>query len=377
MKIPLTKPAWGKAEERAVVVALRTTSGAGDGPYTQKLVQKLQKLTGCRFAYPTPSCTHGLELILASLGVGPGDEVITPSFTMTSTANCIVLTGAKPIFADIDPVTYCISPLEIEKLVTKRTKAVMVVHYAGMPAAMEQILVIARKYNLFVVEDAAHALGASFRGRPLGTFGIAGAFSFHGTKNVSCGEGGAVVTNDKRLAEKMEIYRANGTNRNAFLRGAVSRYRWVGKGSSYLLSDILTSIVITQLSQIKSIINKRIQIASLYTKTLLPYKKLIQLPVVPSGTVPNWHIYALRFRTKDQCQTFIRQMRASDIEVSTHYVPLHSSPMGKTLGGGKYNLPVTDNVSETLVRLPIYPGLTKTQFKYILTSAQRILEKFQ
>ena len=373
MKIPLNKPYWGKEEERAVARAVRTTIGTGDGPNSALMAQKLAKLLGARFVFPVTSCTHAMDLAIATLGVGPDDEVIVPSFTMTSTANCIVLRGATPVFVDIDSRTYNIDPKDIERAITKRTRGIMVVHYAGMGCDMERIRAIAKKHKLFIVEDAAHAIGASYKGKMLGTWGDAGAFSFHGTKNVACGEGGALVTNDKKLADKIQIFRANGTNRHAFLKGIVSLYHWVGEGTSYFLSDILASVVNTQLNKLQSITKKRKQISSYYTKSFAEFRNVVQLPVVPPGSRPNWHIYALKFRSADARRLFQKKMRAAGIEVSTHYVSLHASPMGRSLGGMRRRLPVTDDVATTLVRLPIYPGLTKKEQAHIVGTARTIL----
>lgn len=373
MRIPLNKPYWGKEEEQAVARAVQTTLGTGDGPNSALMVQKLAKLLHAKFVFPVTSCTHAMDLAIATLGVGAGDEVIVPSFTMTSTANCIVLRGAKPVFVDIDPITFNIDPKDITRAITKRTRGIMVVHYAGMGCEMEKIARIAKKHKLFIVEDAAHAIGASYKGRMLGTWGTAGAFSFHGTKNVACGEGGALVTNDKKLADKIEVFRANGTNRQAFLKGIVPLYHWVGEGTSYFLSDILASVVNTQLDKLRIINNKRKQIASYYTKSFAKFSNVVQLPVVPAGARPNWHIYALKFKTADARREFQKKMRARGIEVSTHYVALHASPMGRSLGGMRRRLPVTDDVASTLVRLPIYPGLTHKEQRYITKTARSIL----
>ncbi|MBI4064997.1 dTDP-4-amino-4,6-dideoxygalactose transaminase [Candidatus Gottesmanbacteria bacterium] len=380
MRIPLAKPFWTKKEENAATHALRYSTGVGDGPYSKKLVSILQKLTKSPFVFPVTSCTHGLELALQSLRgmgrLGDRDEVIIPSFTMSSTANCVVLAGAKPVFADIEKTYYCIDPFDIERKISKRTRGMIIVHYAGMPCQMEEILNIAKKHALFLVEDAAHAIGATYKGKHLGTFGDVGVYSFHGTKNISCGEGGAVLVKDEHLAKYMEIYRANGTNRNAYIRGEVDKYSWVGKGSSYFLSDILSSIVTTQLHQINKINKLRNQIASFYTKQLSVFEKqgILQLPRVPKDATPNWHIYALKFYNKHHADACIKKMRDKGIEVSRHFVPLHSSRMGKKITTHRSLLPVTDTISRTLVRLPIYPGLRKNELRYISSSIQNILE---
>lgn len=377
MYIPLTKPYWGKEEEKAVIAALRTGMGTGDGPYSRKLSKKLKELTGSKYAYPVTSCTHGLELGLAALGLKIGDEVILPSFTMTSTANCVVLRGATPVFADIDDRSYNIDPQDLERIITKKTRGIIVVHYAGMPCRMEEISALAKKHKLFVVEDAAHAIGAKYRGKALGAWGDVGVFSYHGTKNVSCGEGGAVITNNQELAGKMEIYRANGTNRNAFLKGLVDKYSWVGPGSSFFLSDILAGIVCTQLGKLQKIITKRIQIASYYNKIFAPFQKLIQLPIVPVDAFPNWHIYAIRFSQRQLCQMFIDGMRKAEIEVSPHYVPLHTSEAGRKFSRPVRKLPITELVSQTLIRLPIYPGLSKNELGYIARKATSLLNSLR
>lgn len=373
MFIPLTKPFWGKREEKAVVEAIRSFHGSGDGPYTATLVKKVSDLTGSRYILPVTSGTHGLELAMVALELKSGDEVIIPSYTMSSTANCVVLAGGKPVFADIENRTFGIDPTDIQRCITKKTKGIIVVHYAGMPCDIESILAIAKKSKLFVVEDAAHAIGAQYKGKALGTFGDIGVYSFHGTKNISCGEGGAVVTNRKDLADAMEIYRANGTNRKAFLKGEIKKYSWVGKGSSYFLSDILASIMNAQLDQIITINNKRKQIADYFTKHLKQFKTLIDLPRVPRDTKPNWHIYALRFFNPEHRTIFCQMMKQAGIEATSHFVPLHSSLMGKKIGGGKRQLPVTDEVARTLVRLPIYPGLTKKELTYITKTARKAL----
>ncbi|MFC1647264.1 dTDP-4-amino-4,6-dideoxygalactose transaminase [Patescibacteria group bacterium] len=376
MNIPLTKPYWGKKEERAAVEALKSSNGTGSGPYNHKLAKKLSKLTKAKFAISTTSCSHGMELAVSALGAGVGDEVIVPSFTMTSTANAVLASGATPVFADIDPTYYNIDPVDIQRKITKKTRGIMIVHYAGMACQMEKILRIAKKYKLWVVEDAAHAIGATYKGKALGLWGDVGVFSFHGTKNVSCGEGGAVITNSKAVSNKMEVVRANGTNRKAFLDGVIEKYSWIEKGSSYYLSDILASILISQIDQIRTINKQRNRIATLYTNKLSKYSKIVQLPLIPKGTVPNWHIYAIKFNNSLDKGVFTSFMKKKGIEALTHYVPLHTSPMGKRLSGGKSaKLAITENVGGSLVRLPIYPGLTARELDYIVKSACIILER--
>ncbi len=364
--IVLHKPYWGKNESNLVVQALKTSDGVGDGIYTKQLVHEIQKITHAKYGFAVPSCTHGLELACRALGIGPGDEVIVPAFTLSSTANCVVLTGARPVFADIDEATYCIDPASISRLITKKTKGIIVVHYAGMPCDMEKIKKIAKQHKLFIIEDAAHCIGSYYKGKMLGTFGDVGVFSFHGTKNVCSGEGGMVVTNNKKLAEKMDIFRANGTNRSAFLDHRVSLYTWVSPGSSFLLSDILAALLLSQMKHLSVISKKRTAIAHTYMKAF-QHIPTLQLPVVPSGAKPNWHIFAVRLETPEKASAFTAFMKAHGITASRHYVPLHTSLMGKRLSGKQFiHLPVAQQVAETLIRLPIYPGLTKKEVSHII-----------
>lgn len=419
MKIPLTRPYWGSEEERAVTQALRSSSAAGDGPWTDKLIQKIKLLTRAKYVYPVTSCTHGLELAMLAIDIKPGDEVVMPSFTMTSTANCVVLRGATPVFADIETETYGLDPFAVEKKITPKTKAIICVHYAGMPCQIEALVKIARRHKLFLVEDAAHSLGASYKNQALGTFADIGVYSLHGTKNISCGEGGIVVTNNHKLAELMAIYRVNGTNRQAFIEGRVAKYSWVAPGSSYLLAEPLAAIAVAQVGKIKQINQMRSQIAKKYTELLSEFVKADRgavlgirflrvikskrlrsinsvnpkdgdsaqkqtprraqghflLPVIPRNTIPNWHIYALKFVSADLAKSFKDALNKKGIAAAFHYVPLHNSPMGKKLGSDRVTLPVTDEVSQALVRLPIYPGLTKKELNYIISSAQKALKQ--
>lgn len=367
--IPLHKPFWGNKEIYSVNQALKKSDGVGDGYYTKKLIEITKKITKASYVYTVPSCTHGLELACRALNIGYGDEVIVPSFTLSSTANCVVLTGARPVFADIDEKTYCIDPTSITRLITKKTKGIIVVHYAGMPCDMEKIKKIAKQHKLFIIEDAAHCIGSYYKKKMLGTIGDIGVFSFHGTKNVCSGEGGMVVTNSKKLADKMEVFRANGTNRNAFLDHRVALYTWVGPGSSFLMSDILAALLIPQMKRLFEIAKKRTAIAHRYIQA---FQKIahITLPMVPMGATPNWHIYAIRFNDAAEASAFTIKMKKHGITVARHYVPLHSSPMGRKISGKRFqHLPVVEHVAETLIRLPIYPSLTEKQQTFIIKTA--------
>ncbi len=379
MHIPLHKPLWGKVAEDAVIRAMRTGVGPADGPYSIQMRKKLQHITGATYALPITNATQAMEVALASLDIHPGDEVIVPSFTLASTATAVMRSGATPVFADIDPQTYCLDPIDIARVITKRTVGIMNVHYAGMAGpSFDALLTLAKQKKLWIVEDAAHCIGSMYKGKSLGTFGVAGAYSFHGTKNVACGEGGAVVTNIKKLAQTMEVFRAIGTDRQAFLQGKVSIYQWIGQGSSYFLSDLLAALTNVQLDQLARINKDRAAIAAAYTKALKPFADLIQLPIVPKGmTRPNWHIYAIKFQTMKAQKHFVQEMRAQHIEVSTHYVPLHTAPMGRQLVKKVRALPVTMDVASTLVRMPIYAGMTGKERSYVIQTTQKILQAMQ
>lgn len=376
MKIPLHKPLWGKKAEQAVIYAMRHGSGTADGPHSAQMREMLQKITRAKFALPVTNCTHAMEIAVACLGVGAGDEVIVPSFTLASTATAVMRSGGIPIFADIDGQTYCLDPVDIERKITKKTVGIITVHYAGMAGEnFDALLRIAKKYKLWVIEDAAHCIGSEYKGKSLGTFGKAGAFSFHGTKNIACGEGGAVVSNSSDLSQKMEVFRAIGTDRAAYLAGKVSIYQWIGEGSSYFLSDILAALTSVQLDQIDTITKERQRIAMIYAGALTPFSGIVQLPIIPKGmTKPNWHIYALKFRDVQTQKEFVLAMRKKGIEVSTHYVPLHESPMGRKISQSRQRLPVTEDVAKTLVRMPIYAGMKDNEIGYVVRTTQQVLK---
>ncbi len=376
MKIPLHKPFWGVKAEAGVIHAMRTGVGTADGPESVLMRKKLIQLTKATYAIPVTSCTHAMEAAVACLGAKKGDEIIVPSFTLASTATAAMVRGATPVFADIDPLHYSLDPRDVMRRITKRTVGIITVHYAGFAGRyFEELMRVAKKAGIWVVEDAAHCIGALYKGKALGTFGVAGALSFHGTKNVAAGEGGSILTNSKKLANAMEIFRSIGTDRMAFLAGKVSAYSWVGEGSSFMLSDILAALVNIQLGQIDKINKDRSHIASEYSKALQSFAGKIQIPMAPEGmTQPNWHIYALKFADTRMREAFVKAMRAKHIEVSTHYMPLHASPMGKRLSGGHIRLPVTEDVAATLVRMPIYAGMTGRELDYVISTARKVLK---
>ena len=302
---------------------------------------RLAALLGVPRVLLTTSCTHALELALLALGVGPGQEVICPSFTFVSTANAILRVGAAPVLADIEESSLGLDPADAERRLSTRTAALLPVHYAGFAAPMDGLLDLARRRGLKVVEDAAQGLGASFRGRPLGTLGDAGCFSFHETKNVTCGEGGALALRDREAAERAEIIREKGTNRAAFLRGEVDKYTWVAEGSSYVLSDVLAAILDAQLDKQERIQERRARIAARYRQGLLRWAEAegVRLPAQSADRSTNDHIFHLIFPSEQARDACLGALRAEGIMATFHYVPLHSSPFGRTLPGTRGDVP--------------------------------------
>ncbi|MEX0681339.1 MAG: dTDP-4-amino-4,6-dideoxygalactose transaminase [Balneolales bacterium] len=357
--IPFHKPYIGKEEERAVKQVLSSGILRGDGPASRNTENLIRKDLGVKYAFLTTSCTHALEIALLSLGLNKGDEVIMPSFTFVSSANAALIGGATPVFADITEDTLNLDPEDVARKITPRTRAIIPVHYSGVAADMGKLMDLSRSYDIPVIEDAAQAVDAWYKDRHLGTLGLMGCYSFHDTKNITCGEGGAIVTNDAGLARQIEIVREKGTNRTAFLRGEIDRYTWIDRGSSYILSDILASLLEVQW-------NKRIKIRQLreyawqfYHQALEPFELNEQLrrPVIPVYAESNYHTYYfVTNRTKDR-DPLLESFRKAGISATFHYIPLHSSPFGKTFVRNPNELPRTDRLSASLIRLPLYPAL--------------------
>ena len=360
----------------ACISALSQNHLDGDGPETRRVQCQLKTLLDIPHVLLTPSCTHAMELALMSLGIGIGDEVILPSFTFSSTANAIVLQGARPIFAEIDRDTLMIDPNDIERRITNRTKAIMPVHYAGVSCPMDEVMEIANHHRLYVIEDAAQGVGAKYRGRFLGTIGDIGCYSFHGTKIVTCGEGGAFLTKNDEIAKKAEIIREKGTNRSAFLRGEVDKYTWVDRGSSYVMADILAAILGEQLKKMEALIAARKRIFEIYMEGLrdLASSGRISLPTVPDYAESNYHIFYILTETENERNRLLEALRNQGIGSSFHYIPLHSSPFGMRFGYEANSLPITEHVSRTLVRFPIYPRLDVTQMDRVIDAVTLFFE---
>lgn len=328
----------------------------------------LERILGAHKVLLTTSCTDALEMSALLSGVGPADEVIAPAFTFVSTINAFVLRGARPIFADIRPDTLNLDEERIESLITKRTRVVLPVHYAGIGCEMGRILEIASRHDLMVIEDNAHGLFGSYRGRPLGTFGAMSALSFHETKNVTCGEGGALVINDPAYVERAEIVRSKGTDRGRFSRGEVDKYTWVDIGSSYLPSDLLAAFLYAQLEARDTIQRRRAAIWERYREALGPWASRLgaRLPVVPAHCEQAFHMFYVLLPTPGQRDALITHLKHREILAVFHYQPLHLSAMGRRYGGTAGSCPVTEDISERLVRLPFYTGMTDMELDTVI-----------
>ncbi|NGP89793.1 dTDP-4-amino-4,6-dideoxygalactose transaminase [Fodinibius halophilus] len=364
MNIPFNEPFIEKEEEKAIVRALRQKHLRGDGPSTQRVQEEMEEWLGVDHVLMTTSCTHALEMAMMVLGIKEGDEVIMPSFNFVSSANAVVLRGAKPIFAEIRPETMNIDPVDIERKINNRTKAIVPVHYAGVSCDMDAIMDIAAQHDLYVVEDAAQGIDAYYNMKPVGTIGDIGCYSFHDTKNITCGEGGAFITNNDEIARKAEIIREKGTNRAAFIRGEVDKYTWVSEGSSYIPSDILMSLLEAQLEKRKEIKSKRRQIWQQYMDLFSPYADVLRLPVIPEGRDSNYHIFHFLADSEEQQQALIDSFKEEDIPATFHYVPLHSAPFFESNYEVNNFLKRTQKYSDRLIRLPLYPGLEANEFYF-------------
>lgn len=359
-RVPFNRPYLAGRELEHVTEALRAGHASGDGSFTARCSKLLEEILGAPKVFLTTSCTHALEMAALLLEVGPGDEVIVPSFTFVSTANAFALRGARPMFADIRSDTLNLDEARLERLVSPRTKAIVVVHYAGVGCEMDVIGEIAGRHGISVVEDNAHGLFGRYRGRALGSFGALAAHSFHETKNVTCGEGGALAINDPRYVDRAEIIREKGTDRSRFFRGEVDRYTWVDFGSSYLPSDLLAAFLYAQLEERREIQHRRMAIWKRYHEALGDWapEQGVRLPVVPVQCEQPCHLYYLILPTAERRDALIAHLRAANILAVFHYVPLHTSLMGRRFGGRPGDCPVTEDVSKRLLRLPFYTGMT-------------------
>jgi len=371
MKIPFNKPFIAGKELHYIAQAVMVESHlAGDGPFTRRCHEWLENKLGCAKAFLTHSCTAALEIAAILCDIQPGDEVIMPSFTFVSTANAFVLRGAVPVFVDIRSDTLTIDERKIDQAVTPKTKAIVPVHYAGMPCAMDEVMEIARGHGLWVVEDAAQALLSTYKERFLGTIGHLGCLSFHETKNIISGEGGALLVNDSRFIERAEIIREKGTNRGSFLRGEVEKYTWVDIGSSFLPSEMVGAFLCAQLEQADKIIATRRRIFDRYYHSLhlLEARGLIRLPFVESDSVCNGHLFYIITRSLEERTRLIEYLQARGILAVFHYAPLHASPAGMKYGRTSGEMRETNDLSNRLLRLPLYYEMEDKELNRIVTS---------
>ena len=341
---------------------------SGDGKYTKKVHNWFKKNLDCKQALLVHSGTAALEMAAILANLQPGDEVIMPSYTFCSTANAFVLQGAVSVFVDIRPDTLNIDETKIEAAITSKTKAIVPVHYAGVACEMDTIMDIAKRHNLLVIEDAAQAFDSFYKGKPLGTIGDMGCFSFHETKNVMSGEGGLFVTNNEELAERAEIIREKGTNRSKFFRGQVDKYTWVDKGSSYLPSDLVAAYLYSVLEISDKIQQKRISVWQKYYNAFetLETQGYIRRPIIPESCTNNGHMFYLLFNDLETRTKFIAYLKENNIYAPFHYIPLHSAPAGEKYCRTGTTMEVTNKISDTLVRLPMFYDITDEQLEKVI-----------
>lgn len=368
LSIPFNRASLVGREMRYMTDALCAGHISGDGAFTKRCQGLLERELGAHKVLLTTSGTHALEMSALLLNLRPGDEVLMPSFTFVSTANAFVLRGARPVFVDIRPDTLNLDETLLEAQLTPRTRAIVVVHYAGVACEMDAILALARRHRLPVVEDNAHGLFGAYRGRPLGSLGALAAQSFHETKNLTCGEGGALVLNEKRFVARAEMLREKGTDRSRFFRGEVDKYTWRDLGSSYVPSDLLAAFLLGQLEQREKIQRQRRRIWETYSAALYDWaeERGVGLPHVPAHCSPPWHLFHLVMPTPAARQALLAALRARGILGTFHYMPLHSSPFGRRLGRCGGRLPVTTRVSARLLRLPLYVALTPREQRRVI-----------
>lgn len=366
--IPFNRATFDGKELANLAQAVANGHVSGNGAFTKRAEQMLTDIHRSGHSLLTTSCTHSLELCARLLDLQPGDEVIVPAFTFVSTAAAFMLHGATPVFVDVRDDTLNIDPYLAEQAITSRTRAICIVHYAGVGATPDIFKELADRHGLVLIEDNAHGLFGHYEGVPLGTFGQLSTMSFHETKNVTCGEGGALHINDDSYSERAEILREKGTNRSRFLRGQVDKYTWVDVGSSWVMSDLLAGVLVGQLERRESIQSRRLEIWRIYDQRLASWADELKVkrPTVPSNCDHPGHMYHLRLSSLDERTRFIDHLKNKDVMAVFHYQPLHLSAVGKSLGGRSGQHPVTENAADTLVRLPIHLDLSPSQLDRII-----------
>ena len=369
-RIPFNRSTIVGRELEYIAQAMRIGQIAGDQAFTRRCHELLERTLGVPRALLTTSCTHALEMAALLLEISPGDEVIVPSFTFVSTVNAFVLRGARPRFVDVRPDTLNLDETRLEASLGPRTRAIVPVHYAGVGCAMDTIMEIARQHRVEVVEDNAHGLFGKYRGRWLGTFGGLATQSFHETKNVTCGEGGALLINDARYVSRAEIVREKGTDRSRFFRGEVDRYGWVDLGSSYLMSDVLAAFLFGQLCEWQHIQQRRAALWSRYDAALASWADAhaVRRPIVPAECEQAYHMYYLLLPTLEARSRLVAHLKERGILAVFHYLPLHTSAMGRKLGGRPGDCPVAEDASDRLLRLPMYVGLENEEQDQVIAA---------
>lgn len=368
MKTPFNKPYMTGKEFDYIRIAHENSHLAGDGPFTQKCHRWLENYSNAKCALLTHSCTAGLEMSALLIDIQAGDEIIMPSYTFVSTANAFVLRGAVPVFVDIREDTLNIDENLIEAAITSKTKAIVPVHYAGVACEMDSILAIAKKYKLIVIEDAAQGMMANYKGQALGNLGDLGTYSFHETKNVISGEGGALLINRQEFVERAEIIREKGTDRSRFFRGQVDKYTWQSIGSSFLPGELIAAFLWAQLEQAKEITKKRLSLWDRYHELLKESETsaLLRRPIIPAECQQNGHMYYVLLREDVSRDKVLAKLAQAGINAVFHYIPLHLSPAGRKLGRSSGSLTLTDDLSSRLIRLPLWVGLTDKMQKNVV-----------
>ncbi len=374
-KIPFNRPFTTGDEFGFIQQAIDNLHLSGNGPFTGRCSDWLQASLGCPRALLTFSCTSALEMAMLLADLQVGDEVLLPSFTFPTSASAVALRGAVPVFLDIRPDTLNLDERLIEAAITPRTRAILPVHYAGVACAMDALLDVALRHDLVVIEDAAQGISATYRSRPLGTLGDLGTLSFHETKNLTCGEGGALIVNRPDWIERAEILQEKGTNRSQFLRGQVDKYTWVDLGSSFLTSEVNAAFLWAQIQHAEEIRLRRLEIWNTYHERLaaLEHSGLLRRPVVPADCAHNAHMYYLLLPDRARRDELIDALAAVNIFALFHYIPLHSSSAGRRYGRAFGELPVTDRISDTLVRLPLYNGLAQADVERVCLAVEAAL----
>jgi dTDP-4-amino-4,6-dideoxygalactose transaminase len=374
-EVPFNRPRLIGTEHRYIDEAIATGKISGNGMFAARCTAWLRARVGCRAAFLTPSCTAALEMAAILADVGPGDEVIVPTFTFVSTANAFVARGARPVFVDADERTLNLDVQAVARAITPATRAIVVMHYGGVACEMDAVMALAERHRLMVIEDAAHALPATLDGRPLGSIGHLATFSFHETKNIQCGEGGALVVNDPSLVARAEVVQEKGTNRSSFFRGEADRYTWLDVGSSYLLSEVSAAFLWAQMEEADTTTAERRRIWSLYHDAFADLEQagLVRRPGVPAGCEHSGHVYYLLLRDELARDALIDALAHVGVRSVFHYVPLGSSPAGRRFGREPDPSLVAESLSRRLVRLPLWVGMESADVGHVIESARQAL----